>query len=337
MEIMDNVLEIILITSIIVWIFLKYRDRGSTSRFGEGEIKELITTQLSPIKESSRKTQQVVEEVLSKKVEGLDRLFRGSRTRGDWGEVALRNAVKYAGMTDHVDFNEQEPATDMDGKSRVIDMVINYPDGSRVVLDSKTPMEAYMKSLDADDDRVKERELDNHVEQVKDAVKNLSRKKYQSLVNKSPDYIIMYMPNEAAFMAAMERAPDLIEWALKKKVVVTCPRDFVVTLKQIHLAWQQLALHDQAKQIGIESKELTRRFETLLQHLQGVYKGLNQARNNWNKFVSSYERRFLPQAKKLTDLDVWENVPELDRLDVDTQELLPSEVEQAISSNGHRG
>ena len=101
--------------------------------------------------------------------------------------------------------------------------------------------------------------------------------------------------------------------------------------------FEQAALRENAREIAIVAKELTRRFQTLLEHLEGINKGLNQARNHWNKFVSSYERRFLPQAKKLSDLDVWENVPELDRLDVDTRELPPSEVEQAISSNGHKG
>jgi DNA recombination protein RmuC len=233
----------------------------------------------------------------------LVKALRQPHTRGKWGEVQLKRCVEIAGMTEHVDFELQHTLNDGEATLRP-DAVVTLPGNRRVVIDSKVPLDAYLEVLEAEDDATRKGEMIRHARQVRDHITKLSSKRYQDQFagGETPDFVVCFMPSEAALHAAFEAEASLYDYALEQKVLIATPTTLVGLLRTVELGWRQEQIAEQAQEIAAAARELHSRTGVFLEHFAKAGRQLDSAANAYNSAVGSLESRIMPQLRRIEEM-----------------------------------
>lgn len=251
------------------------------------------------------------------------------KARGRWGEQQLQNVVELAGMSAHVDYAMQQTIAGEDGRLRP-DCVIRVPGGGCLVVDAKTPLTAYLDATEALEDEARDAHLKRHAQQLRTHMKQLSDKRYwEALLPVTPDYVVMFIPGENFYAAAVERDAQLFEDAIAARVLVATPTTMIALAKAIAVGWRQQELSEHADKVAALGRDLYKRLATMGGHIVQVGAGLGRAVEHYNKFVGSLEGSVMPQARRFNELAVegtHEALPELRPIEIEPRHLVSRDV-----------
>ncbi len=245
---------------------------------------------------------------LERHTRSLIEALRRPQVRGRWGEYQLRNVVELAGMSEHVDFTSQPAVEGSEGRLRP-DAIVRLPGGKTVVVDVKTPLDAYLAAIEAADEEQRRAAFARHAQQLRQHVRQLASKAYWTQFSEAPDFVVMFIPGEAFYAAAVEQDPALFEDALKQKVLITTPSTFVALMKAIAYGWQQEKLAESAQQVANLGQDLYERIARFLDHMQELGRALGRAVRKYNEAAGSLEGRVLPQARRFEQLGIAASAP----------------------------
>lgn len=245
---------------------------------------------------------------LSRETRNLVTALRRPEVRGRWGELTLRRLVELAGLTEHCDFTEQPTVAGEDGVLRP-DLVVHMPESRDLVIDAKSPFEAYLAALEAPTEEERALALKRHASQVEARVRDLASKSYWSQFERSPEFAVLFLPGDQFLSAALAERPELLENALAQSVVITTPSTLIALLKTVAYGWRQSEVAHNAALIRDLGQELYRRLSTFDGHLARMGQRLASAVEAYNSAVGSLERQVLPQARRFTELGVTADAP----------------------------
>lgn len=243
---------------------------------------------------------------LSFETSALKNALKKPHVRGRWGEVQLKNCVELAGMSEYADVSFQDSSTHEDGRL-IPDMTVKMPGGRIVIVDAKTPIEAFMSSLEATEDDVRAAELARHGRHVKDHIKKLSQKAYSEHLKDSADFTVMFLPNESFLYAALETESDLMEFAIQKKILIATPPTLIGLLKVIRFGWNEERLAENAQKISEVGSELHKRVVEFVDAFISIGKYLDKAKDEYTTGLARLESRVIVQAKRLEQLGAKSN------------------------------
>jgi DNA recombination protein RmuC len=250
--------------------------------------------------------------------------LRRPEVRGRWGEITLRRLVELAGMAEHCDFTEQQHIAGQEGVLRP-DLVVHMPDGRDLVIDVKTPLDAYLEALEAPTDEGRRLSLKRHAQQLEAHVRQLASKAYWAQFQTSPEFAVLFLPGDQFLSAALAERPEIMDNALKQAVIIATPSTLIALLKSVAYGWRQSAVAHNAAIIRDIGQELYRRLGNFTGHLSKLGQRLDTAIEAYNLAVGSLERQVLPQARRFTELGVTADTA-LPTLDPITQLARPSSV-----------
>jgi DNA recombination protein RmuC len=245
----------------------------------------------------------------------LVKALRAPHIRGRWGEIQLRRVVEMSGMSAHCDFLEQVTLENDDKKLRP-DMVVRLPGQKQIIIDAKAPLSAYLEALEAKDETTRIEFLRDHARQIRNHIIALSRRDYWDHVkeNDNPEFVVLFLPGETFFSAALEQDPSLIELGVENKVILATPSTLIALLHAIAYGWRQERLSQNAYEISELGKELYKRLSDMGKHLGKLGMDLNDAVSTYNKTVGTIERRVLPCARKFKALDASSSLTQIDEI-----------------------
>lgn len=289
--------------------------------------KQSIASMMDPVKTSLEKFEKHIHEIetkregaysgLKQQIEHLHQsssdlksaasnltqaLRSSSQVRGSWGEYQLRNIIEMAGMLKYCDFIEQSSTTNDDGRLRP-DVVIRLPGSGNIVIDAKTPSVMDLHdAVNAQNPEIKKQKLVTLTTQIRDHVGKLGKKNYWESFQPSPDFVLLFLPTDAMYIAALEQDPKLLEAGSQQKVFITTPTSLISLLRCVAIGWQQVQIARDAAEIGKLGKDLYERISSMASHFSDLGKRLGGAVDAYNKTVASLESRFLPTARKFQNL-----------------------------------
>jgi DNA recombination protein RmuC len=243
------------------------------------------------------------QQALQKETRTLVNALRRPEVRGQWGEMTLRRLAELAGMLEHCDFKEQVHVRTEEGALRP-DMIVHMPDGRDLVVDVKTPLDAYLEAVEATTDEARATALRRHAQAVAERTRQLGAKSYWAQFEKSPDFVILFIPGDQFLSAALAEMPTLLEDAIRQDVIIATPSSLVALLKAVAYGWRQTSLAQNAEVIRTLAQDLYRRLGVFASHLTRLGRNLSSSVESFNSAVGSLERQVLPGARKFTELGV---------------------------------
>jgi DNA recombination protein RmuC len=269
------------------------RERRETTGKLSGQIENLVK----------------VQDLLQRETRNLSTALRRPEVRGRWGEITLRRVVELAGMSEHCDFTEQETGGTAETGALRPDLLVRMPDERCIVVDAKTPLDAYMDAAEAQDDEARRSALTRHAQQVEKRVRELGQKSYWEQFEHSPEFAVLFLPGDQFLSAALAERPDLIDSALKQRIIVTTPSTLMALLKVIAYGWRQTRVSENAREIRELGQDLHKRLAAFVGHLQKIGRSLGNAVDSFNSAVGSMERSVLPQSRKFPELGATTDAP----------------------------
>ena len=241
------------------------------------------------------------QSLLSRETRNLVTALRRPEVRGQWGEITLRRLVELSGMTSHVDFTEQQHQGTDSGAVRP-DMIVHMPEQRDIIVDVKTPLDAYLAAVEAQDDDERAAQLRRHAQIVGARVRELSSKQYWSQFERSPDFVVLFLPGDQFLSAALQENPGLIDDSLRQNVMLATPTSLVALLKAVAYGWKQTILADNAAEIRRLGEDLYKRLAVFGEHLGKLGKSLGSSVDSFNRAVGSLEQQVLPAARRFPEL-----------------------------------
>ena len=241
------------------------------------------------------------QQTLHGETRNLVQALRRPEVRGQWGEMTLKRLVELAGMVDHCDFYEQQQATGAEGQSRP-DMIVRMPDERELVVDAKTPLDAYLSAIEASDDETRDKYLLQHARNVRARIRELAAKTYWAQFRRAPDFVVLFIPGEQFLGAALDVDRDLLEHAMRQRVILTTPTSLIALLRAVGYGWRQQALAANAERIRETGEDLYNRLATFSEHLSRLGRSLDSAVSQYNQSVGSFQAKVMPGARKFTEL-----------------------------------
>jgi len=311
------------------------------------EKEKAIETLLKPMADALNKTEKQISEIekerkqaygsiteqlklvneaqhgLQSETEQLVRALRRPEVRGQWGELTLKRLAELAGMVNHCDFEEQTHTTVEDGKNMRPDMIVRMPEKRELIVDAKTPLDAYLSAIQYDSQQNHETHLKHHARKVRERMKELASKAYWSQFEQSPDFVILFIPGEQFLTSALDYDDKLLEDAFANRVILATPTTLVALLRSVAYGWQQASISENAEKVRDLAQDLYKRLYTFCSHLQRVGKNLDDSVENYNKAIGSLERQVLPGARKFTELGIQakEELPLIDEIEKKARDI----------------
>lgn len=241
------------------------------------------------------------QQALQHETKNLVQALRRPEVRGQWGEMTLRRLAELSGMVAHCDFFEQTHTVTESGNIRP-DMIVRLPENREIIVDAKTPLDAYLSAIQTTDEHVQKKELIRHAQIIRQRAKELAAKNYWAEFSQSPEFVVLFIPGEHFLSAALEVDTSLLEDTIKMNIILASPTNFIALLRAVSYGWKQQALADNAIEIRELGETLYKRLSVFTNHLTKLGSSLNSSVENFNKTVGSLERQVMPSGKRFLDM-----------------------------------
>ena len=255
-----------------------------------------LTQQIQTLAQSNR--------TLEQETRNLTTALKKPEVRGTWGEIQLRRVVELAGMTNYCDFEEQVSVASPSGGQDRPDMVVRMPNQRTIIIDAKTPMDAYLSATESETDEARGEALARHAGQVRERARDLAQKGYWRSFENTPEFVVMFLPGEVFLLPALERDPTLLDWAMERRVVIATPNTLMALLKTVEMGWREVQLAKDAREIGRLGRELHDRIQTWASHMVKMESTLSRTVDHFNSSVGSLESMVLTSARRFKELGV---------------------------------
>lgn len=303
----------------------------------EGNLKQMEKARTGAYAGLQEQVKSLIESQQHLKLETnqLVQALRSPGVRGRWGEMQLKRTVEFAGMINHVDFVEQVTTSGGDEGPLRPDMIVTLPNNKQIIIDAKVPLEAYLSAIEAKDERVRDQHFAHHARQVKQHVRLLSSKSYWRQFRESPDFVVLFLPGESFFSAALEQDPQLIENSAEERVLLATPTTLIALLKAVATGWREASVAEQARAIRDLGRELFERLCTQSDHMVALGKSIERSVEAYNRSVRSMDSRVMVTARKFESMPMGteKSLPDLATIDKTPQTPSPSQQELSNGEN----